>query len=61
MDHGGSSDIARKERAESNSSPRVDATPPTSVHFAPPVKEWIEYLADRLAREVIRESQRPAA
>lgn len=40
---------------------RVDAPSTASVHFAPPVKEWIEYLAERLAREVIRESERRAA
>lgn len=41
--------------------PRVDPPSTASVHFAPPVKEWIEYLAERLAREVIRESERRAA
>lgn len=39
---------------------RVDDAAPTPVHFAPLVNEWIAYLAERLARELIRESKRPA-
>lgn len=38
----------------------VDDAATTPVHFAPLVKEWIAYLAERLARELIRESKRPA-
>jgi hypothetical protein len=34
----------------------VDAVPAGPVDFDPPVKDWIEYLAGRLAREIIRES-----
>lgn len=34
----------------------VDAVPAGPVDFDPPVKDWIEYLAGRLAREVIRKS-----
>jgi hypothetical protein len=38
----------------------VDDAEISPVHFAPPVREWIAYLAERLARELIRESKRPA-
>jgi hypothetical protein len=38
----------------------VDDAETTPVHFAPLVREWISYLAERLARELIRESKRPA-
>jgi hypothetical protein len=38
----------------------VDAAETTPVHFAPLVREWIAYLAERLARELIRESKRSA-
>ena len=34
----------------------VDGVPAGPVDFDPPVKDWIEYLAGRLAREIIRES-----
>ncbi len=34
----------------------VDAVRAGPVDFDPPVKDWIEYLAVRLAREIIRES-----
>jgi hypothetical protein len=34
----------------------VDAVPAGPIDFDPPVKDWIEYLAGRLAREIIRES-----
>lgn len=59
-------DDRRSERSidaieEQQPRPRVDAAATPSVHFAPPVKEWIEYLAERLAREVIRESEQRAA
>jgi hypothetical protein len=36
----------------------VDAAPAGPIHFEPPVKDWIEYLASLLAREIIRESER---
>ena len=39
---------------------RVDRAEATPVHFAPLVSDWIAYLAERLARELIRESKRPA-
>ncbi len=39
----------------------VDAAPAGTVDFEPPVKDWIEYLASRLAREIIRESGRTRA
>ena len=61
MDHGGSMSVEREASAESDFSPRVDDTGTVPVHFGPPVQEWIEYLADLLAREVIRESERSAA
>jgi hypothetical protein len=38
----------------------VDDAESAPVHFAPLVKEWIAYLAERLARELIHESKRPA-
>ena len=38
---------------------RVDDAEPTPVHFAPLVRDWIAYLAERLARDLIRESKRP--
>jgi hypothetical protein len=34
----------------------VDGTATGPIDFEPPVKDWIEYLAGRLAREIIRES-----
>jgi hypothetical protein len=39
---------------------RIDDAETSPVHFAPPVREWIAYLAEILARELIRESRRPA-
>jgi hypothetical protein len=39
----------------------VDAVAAVPVDFEPPVKDWIEYLAGRLAREIIRESERTGA
>jgi hypothetical protein len=39
----------------------VDAAPAGPVDFEPPVKDWIEDLAGRLAREIIRESERTRA
>ena len=39
----------------------VDAAPAGPVDFEPPVKDWIEYLAGRLAREIIRELERTRA
>ena len=53
--------VGREPSAESDFSPRVDDTGTAPVHFGPPVKEWIEYLAELLAREVIRESEGSAA
>ena len=53
--------VEREASAASDFSPRVDDTGTVPVHFGPPVQEWIEYLADLLAREVIRESERSAA
>ena len=61
MDHGGSVSVGCEASAESDFSPRVDDTGTAPVHFGPPVKEWIEYLAELLAREVIRESEGSAA
>jgi hypothetical protein len=46
--------------AESRCHLHVDDAETTPVHFAPLVREWIAYLAERLARELIRESKRPA-
>ncbi len=39
----------------------VDAVAAVPVDFEPRVKDWIEYLAGRLAREIIRESERTGA
>ena len=51
----------REPSAESDFAARVDDTGTAPVHFGPPVQEWIEYLAELLAREVIRESEGSAA
>jgi hypothetical protein len=34
---------------------RVDAGGPDSLHFSPPVADWIEFLAELLAAELLRE------
>ena len=49
---------------EANTKPNpeldVDAVPADPVDFDPPVKDWIEYLAGRLAREITTSSPRSA-
>jgi hypothetical protein len=61
MDYGGSMSAGREPSAESDFAAHVDDTGTAPVHFGPPVKEWIEYLAEVLAREVIHESEGSAA
>jgi hypothetical protein len=34
---------------------RVDADRPASIHFTAPVADWIEFLAELLAAELLRE------
>ena len=56
MNQGGRTNVG----AEPRWGIRVDDAQTTPVHFAPLVEEWIAYLAERLARELIRESKQPA-
>jgi hypothetical protein len=60
MNPGECTDTGSNIGAESRRSLHVDDAEVPPVHFAPLVREWIAYLAERLARELIRESNRPA-
>lgn len=60
MNRGGHTNTGNSADAERSRFTHVDDAETAPVHFAPPVKEWIAYLAERLARELIRESKRPA-
>jgi hypothetical protein len=60
MNQGGRTNNGQNVGAEPRWGLRVDDAETTPVHFAPLVKEWIAYLAERLARELIREAKRPA-
>ena len=60
MNQGGRTNIGQNVGSDPRWSLRVDDAEITLVHFPPPVTEWIAYLAERLARELIRESKQPA-
>ena len=60
MNQCGRTNTGRNVGAEPRGGLRVDDAEAMPVHFTPLVKEWIAYLAERLARELIRESKRPA-
>ena len=60
MNQGGRTNTVQNAAAEPRWGIRVDDAQTTPVHFAPLVEEWIAYLAERLARELIRESKQPA-
>jgi len=60
MNQGGRTNTGQNGGAEPCWSLRVDDADTTPVHFTPLVREWIAYLAERLAREMIRELKRPA-
>jgi hypothetical protein len=60
MNQGGRTNTGQNVSVEPRSGLRVDDAETTPVHFTPLVREWIAYLAERLAREMIRESKRPA-
>jgi hypothetical protein len=59
MNPGERTNIGSNIGVEPRRSLHVDNAETSPVHFAPLVKEWIAYLAERLARELIRESKRP--
>ena len=60
MNQGGRTNTEQTVGAATRSGLRVDDAETTPAHFTPLVREWIAYLAERLARELIRESRRPA-
>ena len=60
MNQGGPANTGQNIGSDPRWRRRVDDTHTTPVHFAPLVTEWIAYLAERLARELIRESKQPA-
>ncbi len=57
MESGGQRNRTREPETGPEPEPGVDAAPTAPVDFEPPVKDWIEYLAGRLARDIIRESE----
>jgi hypothetical protein len=60
MNQGGRTNTGQDVGTEPRWDLRVDRAEATPVLFTPLVRDWIAYLAERLARELIRESKRPA-